>query len=125
MFTTPFNPINVLKSSSSIHRSTCRYTLVNDNSIVIIYDVNVTEWNQDETSSLVVFSGGTAFNSISSSLHKYTPHVAHILPVSDDGGSTAEIVRVLGGPAVGDIRSRCIRWRIQSSETLTSPSSSN
>lgn len=35
--------------------------------------------------------------------------VAHVLPVSDDGGSTAEIVRVLGGPAVGDIRSRCLR----------------
>ena len=35
--------------------------------------------------------------------------IAHILPVSDDGGSTAEIVRVLGGPAVGDIRSRCLR----------------
>jgi 2-phospho-L-lactate transferase CofD len=32
-----------------------------------------------------------------------------VLPVSDDGGSTAEIVRVLGGPAVGDIRSRCLR----------------
>jgi hypothetical protein len=35
--------------------------------------------------------------------------VSHVLPVSDDGGSTAEIVRVLGGPAVGDIRSRCLR----------------
>ena len=35
--------------------------------------------------------------------------MAHVLPVSDDGGSTAEIVRVLGGPAVGDIRSRCLR----------------
>ena len=32
-----------------------------------------------------------------------------MLPVSDDGGSTAEIVRVLGVPAVGDIRSRCLR----------------
>ena len=29
--------------------------------------------------------------------------------VSDDGGSTAEIVRVFGGPAVGDIRARCLR----------------
>ena len=35
--------------------------------------------------------------------------MSHVLPVSDDGGSTAEIVRVLGGPAVGDIRSRCLR----------------
>ena len=35
--------------------------------------------------------------------------MAYVLPVSDDGGSTAEIVRVVGGPAVGDIRSRCLR----------------
>ena len=42
-------------------------------------------------------------------LRQFTTRVTHILPVSDDGGSTAEIVRVLGGPAVGDIRSRCLR----------------
>lgn len=42
-------------------------------------------------------------------LRSFTTRVAHVLPVSDDGGSTAEIVRVLGGPAVGDIRSRCLR----------------
>jgi 2-phospho-L-lactate transferase/gluconeogenesis factor (CofD/UPF0052 family) len=42
-------------------------------------------------------------------LRYLTTRVAHVLPVSDDGGSTAEIVRVLGGPAVGDIRSRCLR----------------
>lgn len=42
-------------------------------------------------------------------LRQLTTRVTHILPVSDDGGSTAEIVRVLGGPAVGDIRSRCLR----------------
>lgn len=42
-----------------------------------------------------------------------------MLPVSDDGGSTAEIVRVLGGPAVGDIRSRCLRLSDEStSEAL-------
>jgi len=35
--------------------------------------------------------------------------VWHVLPVTDDGGSTAEIVRVLSGPAVGDIRSRLLR----------------
>jgi hypothetical protein len=29
--------------------------------------------------------------------------------VSDDGGSSSEILRVLGGPAIGDIRSRLIR----------------
>lgn len=59
--------------------------------------------------SMLVFSGGTAFNGVVEELKKLTTHVAHVLPVSDDGGSTAEIVRVLGGPAVGDIRSRCLR----------------
>ncbi|KAJ6292646.1 hypothetical protein OIU78_024761 [Salix suchowensis] len=47
-------------------------------------------------------------------LKQLTTRVAHVLPVSDDGGSTAEIVRVLGGPAVGDIRSRCLRLSDQS-----------
>ncbi|KAF7803343.1 maternal effect embryo arrest 18 protein [Senna tora] len=59
--------------------------------------------------SLLVFSGGTAFNGVAEELKNFTTRVAHVLPVSDDGGSTAEIVRVLGGPAVGDIRSRCLR----------------
>ncbi|KAF3452092.1 hypothetical protein FNV43_RR08188 [Rhamnella rubrinervis] len=69
--------------------------------------------------SLLVFSGGTAFNGIVEELKDFTTRVAHVLPVSDDGGSTAEIVRVLGGPAVGDIRSRCLRLSDQStSEAL-------
>ena len=50
-----------------------------------------------------------ALQCASGHLRHLTTRVTHILPVSDDGGSTAEIVRVLGGPAVGDIRSRCLR----------------
>ncbi|XP_020264163.1 uncharacterized protein YNL011C [Asparagus officinalis] len=65
--------------------------------------------NPNPQPSLLVFSGGTAFNGVVEELKKVTTRVAHVLPVSDDGGSTAEIVRVLGGPAVGDIRSRCLR----------------
>jgi len=59
--------------------------------------------------ALVCFTGGTAFNGIVDELLDLTSRVTHVLPVSDDGGSTAEIVRVLGGPAVGDLRSRCLR----------------
>jgi hypothetical protein len=40
--------------------------------------------------------GGTAFNGVVEELKNFTTRVAHVLPVSDDGGSTAEIVRVLG-----------------------------
>lgn len=59
---------------------------------------------------LVVFSGGTAFNSVVRHLSKRVSNqIAHILPISDNGGSSREIIRLLGGPAVGDIRSRLIR----------------
>jgi hypothetical protein len=49
-----------------------------------------------EPPSLLVFSGGTAFNGVVEDLKHFTTRVSHVLPVSDDGGSTAEIVRVLG-----------------------------
>jgi hypothetical protein len=45
---------------------------------------------------LTLNPGGTAFNGVVEELKKVTTRVAHVLPVSDDGGSTAEIVRVLG-----------------------------
>lgn len=44
----------------------------------------------------MVVKGGTAFNGVVEELKELTTRVAHVLPVSDDGGSTAEIVRVLG-----------------------------
>ena len=58
---------------------------------------------------MIVFSGGTALNCVAKALQQLPGEITHVLPVSDDGGSTAEICRVLGGPAVGDIRSRCLR----------------
>jgi 2-phospho-L-lactate transferase CofD len=119
---------------------------------------------QSQQPSLVVFSGGTAFNTVAGGQHQLqhicrrttvpssgcmsgasstccpdalrsivtpyvghmrtlTTHVTHVLPVSDDGGSTAEIVRVLGGPAVGDIRSRCLRLADDSNEEVGTTSS--
>lgn len=68
--------------------------------------------------SVVVFSGGTAFNGVAAHFKHLTHRVTHVLPVSDDGGSTAEIVRVLGGPAVGDIRSRCLRLAEEGDEEV-------
>lgn len=59
--------------------------------------------------ALLVFSGGTAFNSVARTLGRATSNVTHVLPISDNGGSTREIARVVGGPAIGDIRSRLIR----------------
>ena len=63
--------------------------------------------------NLVVFSGGTATNSLTPSFYNLTVKKDHeltfVLPISDNGGSTSEILRVLGGPAIGDIRSRIVR----------------
>lgn len=52
-----------------------------------------------------MITGGTAFNGVVEELKKLTTCVAHVLPVSDDGGSTAEIVRVLG-----KFRNRCFSF---------------
>lgn len=58
---------------------------------------------------IVVISGGTATNSLVSLFQSLSSRVSYVLPVSDNGGSTSEILRVLGGPAIGDIRSRITR----------------
>ncbi len=79
---------------------------------------------------ILFFSGGTAHNSICPKIKQFTTNVAYIMPISgnarqmitkqDNGGSTREILRVIGGPAIGtiplffmickgDIRSRLIR----------------
>ncbi|KAF7367414.1 hypothetical protein MSAN_00804000 [Mycena sanguinolenta] len=54
----------------------------------------------------VVISGGTGGNAICSA---FGSNACYVLPVSDDGGSSSEIIRVLGGPSIGDIRSRLVR----------------
>jgi len=52
----------------------------------------------DEPSFLVI-SGGTGGNAICSAF----TNACYVLPVSDDGGSSSEIIRVLGGPSIGDV----------------------
>ncbi|VUG16853.1 DEBR0S1_27314g1_1 [Brettanomyces bruxellensis] len=69
--------------------------------------------------SIAIVSGGTATNSILDIFQKLSSisvddkkakgKVSYILPISDNGGSTSEIIRVLGGCSVGDIRSRITR----------------
>ncbi|KAJ3295605.1 hypothetical protein HDU79_008794 [Rhizoclosmatium sp. JEL0117] len=65
--------------------------------------------------SIAIFSGGSAANNFVSMFQSFTSDITYILPVSDDGGSTSEIVKVVGGPGIGDIRSRLVRL----SETKT------
>lgn len=63
--------------------------------------------------NIVVFSGGTATNILTPCFSEISiaknHELSYILPISDNGGSTSEILRVLGGPAIGDIRSRIVR----------------
>jgi hypothetical protein len=65
--------------------------------------------NRDEPlpGSYLVISGGTGCNAICSAFPQ--SRTCYVLPVSDDGGSSSEIIRVLQGPSIGDIRSRLIR----------------
>ncbi|KAF8876805.1 hypothetical protein CPB85DRAFT_1378555 [Mucidula mucida] len=64
-----------------------------------------TEQAANNSISFVVLSGGTGGNAICSAFG----NACYVLPVSDDGGSSSEIIRVIGGPSIGDIRSRLIR----------------
>ncbi|KAK5078641.1 hypothetical protein LTR64_002944 [Lithohypha guttulata] len=62
---------------------------------------------------MVIFSGGTAANSlvdVFESIRKSrSSSISYIIPISDNGGSSSELIRVFGGPGIGDVRSRLIR----------------
>lgn len=74
---------------------------------------------------IVVLSGGSATNALVSCFEKVANlsrggggvsrdtqlsnnNTTYIIPVSDDGGSTSEILRCFGGLAVGDLRNRAL-----------------
>lgn len=57
------------------------------------------ESGENRDPSFLVISGGTGGNAICSAF----TNACYVLPVSDDGGSSSEIIRVLGGPSIGDV----------------------
>lgn len=61
------------------------------------------------TNKIVVVGGGSATNALVSVFSQVSTEICYIVPISDNGGSTSEIIRVLGGPAIGDARSRIVR----------------
>ncbi|KAF2087969.1 UPF0052 domain protein [Saccharata proteae CBS 121410] len=66
-----------------------------------------------KSKGIVVFSGGSAANSLvdvfrTVSEHKNC-HLSYVIPISDNGGSSSELIRVFGGPGIGDVRSRLVR----------------
>ncbi|SPQ21003.1 76ce7e0a-9db4-4821-adf7-265287c9679c [Thermothielavioides terrestris] len=62
---------------------------------------------------ITVFSGGTAANSLvdvfNRIVEKRRCQLNYVIPISDNGGSSSELIRFVGGPSVGDIRSRLVR----------------
>lgn len=58
---------------------------------------------------IVVVGGGTATNAIAPVFSSVAYEITYILPISDNGGSTSEVLQFFGGPAIGDLRSRLVR----------------
>src|SRR5205809_5713953 len=62
---------------------------------------------------IVVFSGGSAANNLvdvfSAVRESKDCPLSYIIPISDNGGSSSELIRVFGGPGIGDVRSRLVR----------------
>ncbi|KAL5343109.1 hypothetical protein BJX70DRAFT_354505 [Aspergillus crustosus] len=62
---------------------------------------------------LVVFSGGSAANNLVDVFNAVRENkdcpLSYIIPISDNGGSSSELIRMFGGPGIGDVRSRLVR----------------
>ncbi|TPX20762.1 hypothetical protein DIZ76_016657 [Coccidioides immitis] len=62
---------------------------------------------------IVVFSGGSAANNLVDVFEAVRQNkdcpLSYIIPISDNGGSSSELIRVFGGPGIGDVRSRLVR----------------
>ncbi|KAI7390776.1 hypothetical protein KC328_g7789, partial [Hortaea werneckii] len=56
--------------------------------------------------NIAVFSGGSAANSLVDVFDQVRQanacSLSYIIPVSDNGGSSSELIRVFGGPGIGD-----------------------
>jgi hypothetical protein len=63
------------------------------------YGVDPDDLEDELVPSCLVISGGTGCNAICSAFG--TANASYVLPVSDDGGSSSEIIRVIGGPSIG------------------------
>ena len=61
---------------------------------------------------ITVFSGGSAANNLVDVFDTVRENKAcllnYVIPISDNGGSSSELIRFLGGPGIGDCRSGLI-----------------
>ena len=71
----------------------------------------------------MVFSGGTAANSLvdvfDEVLERNECTLSYVIPISDNGGSSSELIRVFGGPGIGDVRSMYDIWFYHMIHSLT------
>ncbi|KAI6893241.1 UPF0052-domain-containing protein [Hortaea werneckii] len=73
--------------------------------------------------NIAVFSGGSAANNLVDVFDQVRQanacSLSYIIPVSDNGGSSSELIRVFGGPGIGDVRSRLVRLIPEEGEEAT------
>lgn len=59
---------------------------------------------------IVVISGGSAANNLVEVFDAVRESknclLSYIIPISDNGGSSSELIRIFGGPGIGDVRSK-------------------
>lgn len=64
---------------------------------------------------IVVISGGSAANNLVDVFDAVRDSknclLSYIIPISDNGGSSSELIRIFGGPGIGDVRSRPLDTR--------------
>lgn len=57
-----------------------------------------------DRNGIVVFSGGSAANSLVDVFHDVAEarqkKLSYVIPISDNGGSSSELIRVFGGPGM-------------------------
>lgn len=60
--------------------------------------------NSSQKDNIVVFSGGSAANNIVDVFNQVIERkgcsLSYIIPISDNGGSSSELIRVFGGPGM-------------------------
>lgn len=68
--------------------------------------------SQAHDGGIVIFSGGSAANCFVDELNSLASArnclLTYAVAISDNGGSSSELIRVFGGPSVGDLRSKGI-----------------
>lgn len=60
--------------------------------------------NGAKAKGIVVFSGGSAANNLVDVFREVSEdkrcHISYVIPISDNGGSSSELIRVFGGPGM-------------------------